>query len=65
MNSKIFAPVNVPCRFCNGTGVNRYGSCPCVCNGTGVLTVARLADEQLALPGLDEPTTIRDEAGRE
>ena len=39
--------VGVPreCRFCNGTGVNRYGQAPCICNGTGVVVVARLADE--------------------
>ena len=39
--------VGVPraCRFCRGTGVNVYGQAPCICNGTGVVVVARLADE--------------------
>ena len=42
--------VGVPreCRFCHGTGVNRYGQAPCICHGTGVVIVARLADEQEA-----------------
>ena len=39
--------IGVPreCRFCHGTGVNVYGNAPCICNGTGVIIVARLADE--------------------
>ena len=41
----IFIGVERECRFCHGTGVNRYGQAPCICNGTGVIIVARLADE--------------------
>ena len=43
-----FIGVERECRFCHGTGVNRYGQAPCICNGTGVIIVARLADEQEA-----------------
>jgi DnaJ-class molecular chaperone len=41
-----FVGVERECRFCHGTGVNVYGHCPCICNGTGFVTVARLVDEQ-------------------
>ena len=41
----IFVGVERACRFCHGTGVNVYGHAPCICNGTGVVVVARLADE--------------------
>ena len=39
--------IGVPraCRFCHGTGANVYGHAPCICNGTGVVIVARLADK--------------------
>ena len=40
-----FVGVERECRFCHGTGVNVYGHAPCICNGTGVVIVARLADE--------------------
>ena len=43
-----FIGVERECRFCTGTGVNVYGQAPCICNGTGVVAVARLADEQEA-----------------
>ena len=44
----IFVGVPRECRFCHGTGANVYGQAPCICNGTGVVVVARLADEQEA-----------------
>ena len=57
----IFIGVERECRFCHGTGVNVYGQAPCICNGTGVVAVARLvADEheaQLELFAVEDEVT--------
>ena len=43
-----FVGVERACRFCHGTGGGNWENPACICHGTGVVTVARLADEREA-----------------